>query len=152
MNQATQAGQQTGGRLQQVQATHQQRIQGDLKAMAEEEKARFSWAADPKLLDHTLDVHTPDGVVQKSLKQIKTDFTSILPPYMQHHPLASILANTFVALQVQGAQLRAYQATDQVQATLEQEAAAAEPTSNAAPSASKKGKKEDFDLSGLPEM
>lgn len=116
------------------------RIKEDTQAVEHEIKTRFAWEADPKLMDHTLSVEFEDGPRELSLKQIKEDFTGLFPPYLRQSLGVRVAANMMIALKIQDAQLKQFQAGAQVQETLKEERRLGEPTSEVRPAAQATGK------------
>ena len=141
-----------GQRLSEIKGNFQARINADLQAINAEIEQRFEWVKNkPELLDYTIEV---PGAGEQSLRTIGDNLVSILPAYMQSHPLANVVKNLFIALQVQGAQKRALESNTQVSQVLAAEASAAEPTSTAAPSPNSKGKAfggvTEFSMADMP--
>jgi hypothetical protein len=99
----TNAVQQIGGQLQTFPQRFKQQIQSDLQAVEAVRKERFAWVADPKLLEYSVNV---EGSGDKKLKDIKSDFKSMLPIYWQSSPIAEVASDLFVAMIIQGAELR----------------------------------------------
>lgn len=134
MNQCIQGAQQGMQKLQTYPEQYKSRIQQDLSAIKQEEQKRFAWVADPTLLEHSVNI---EGIGDRPLKDIKTDFVSLFPPYLQSNPVLSVASNLFIALQIQGAQLRALQSEQQVTDIKEEELEKKEPSSNLSKTAGK---------------
>lgn len=118
------------GKLQDYPTKYQNQIKQDRVAVEQEMKSRFSWEADPKLMDHELPIEYEDGVKNVSIKQIREDFLSILPPYERHSVGARVAANLMVALRIGHAELAAAKAGAGVTETLKAEAEQVEPNVN----------------------
>jgi hypothetical protein len=103
-----------------------QQIQSDLQAIEQTQKERFAWVADPKLLEYSVSVDGTD----KKVKDIKSDFKAMLPIYYQSGPLADVCSNLFVAMVIQGAELKEARNGQQIAEIKKQEATRAEPTSD----------------------
>ena len=125
---ASQAAQQFNSQLGNYPGQYKQKLGNDLAAIQNEQSARFSWVADPKLLEHSVEV---EGVGEVKLKDIKAQFKSLFPGYLSSHPSTDVASNLFVALQVQGAELREARRNQQVNNIQATETARAEPTSDA---------------------
>lgn len=69
--------------------------QDDLSAIKTEREARFAWVKDAKLQEYTLPCE--DGT-EKPIKQIRSDFISLLPAYMRSSPATEVAADLMVAL------------------------------------------------------
>lgn len=133
------AAQQANSKLQEYPKKFQEQIKNDRTAIDNEMKSRFSWENDPKLLDYELAIEFEDGTKNVSIKQIREDFLSLLPPYERHSMGSRVAANLMVALRIGHAELAAARAGAGVAATLKEEAAAVEPSSGAgAPKDNKK--------------
>lgn len=128
---------QASGSLQQLQQSYTQRIQQDTQQIREIQAQKFAWAADAKVLEHVINV---EGVGDKTIGQIKTDFMSLLPPYHRTSLISDIAADMFVALQIYAAQVRELKAQNQITETKRQEVMRGEPTSNARPRTEANGK------------
>ena len=141
MTYAAQLSQQAKGQQQMFQQQHMSRIQQDVAAMNQVQAEKFSWVADPKLTETVINI---PGLGDRSIKQIKSEFSSILPTYQRNHPLADICSNMFVALQIYAAELRNANEGKKLSETKRQEALRAEPSSatrKSAPSSSTSNKR-----------
>jgi hypothetical protein len=103
-----------------------QQVQSDLQAIEQTQKERFAWVADPKLLEYSINV---DGTDRK-VKDIKADFKNILPIYRQNDILADVASNLFVAMIIQGVELKEARNGQQIAEIKKQEATRAEPSSD----------------------
>lgn len=150
MNQCYQLAQQAQGGLQQYAQTYQQRIQQDNANIQAEQARRLPWVADPKLQEHRVEI---PGVGERSLAQIKSEFVNLFPSYQRSTIGVDVAANLFVALQMQGIQLREAQAGKQIAEIKSDEVRRAEPTSHFRPptdSVKSMGGVTKFSLAGLP--
>ncbi len=103
-----------------------QQVQSDLQAIEQTQKERFAWVADPKLLEYSINVEGED----KKVRDIKEDFKNILPIYRRNDILADVASNLFVAMVIQGAELKEARNGQQIAEIKKQEATRAEPTSD----------------------
>ena len=103
-----------------------QQVQSDLQAIEQTQKERFAWVADPKLLEYSINIDGTD----KKVKDIKSDFKNILPIYRQNDVLADVASNLFVAMVIQGAELKEARNEQQIAEIKKQEAVRAEPSSD----------------------
>ncbi len=103
-----------------------QQVQSDLQAIEQTQKERFAWVADPKLLEYSINVDGED----KKVRDIKEDFKNILPIYRRNDILADVASNLFVAMVIQGAELKEARNGQQIAEIKKQEATRAEPTSD----------------------
>lgn len=128
-----------------------QRVTQDLSAINQEQANRFAWVQDPKLLDYTVPV---EGQGEKKLRDIKSDFKSIFPPYLASSPGVDVASNLMVALIIQSAELREAKNGQQVAQIKQAEVQRGEPTSDASPrevsKLAAKGVPSTFSLDGLP--
>ena len=118
--------QQLNGQLQVFPQRFKQQIQTDLQAIEQVQKEKFAWVQDPKLLDYSID--TENG--NKKLHEVKSDFKSMLPIYLQNSPLADVASNLFVAMVIQGAELKEARNGKQIAEIKKEEASRGEPTSD----------------------
>lgn len=126
MGYTAQLAQQTRGQLQMFQQQYGQRVAQDTQQIKAIQQQKFSWHADPKILDTVINVQ---GVGDRSIKQIKSDFMGLLPAYQHNHPLADVCADMFVALQLYAGEVRKAREGSQVQQVRQEEVTRAEPTS-----------------------
>ncbi len=98
-------------------------------------KQQFGWVADPTMLDYTMDI----GGKEKSLKQIREDVVSMVPAALRNNPLVGVLGDLVIAVQIQKAQLSAYESTKQVEKVKEEETELLEPSSKDKPISKGKG-------------
>lgn len=129
MSRAYDASHNAKGQLQQMAQSYAQRTKaGDAAIQAEQEK-RFAWIADPKILDQKVAVEGGE----KTLRDIKSDFLGIIPPYHRGNVMADVAANLFTALMIYGNHIRTLQSNKQIQQVKQEEVYRAEPTSSARP-------------------
>jgi len=151
MNQCMGLAQNTNTQIQQFAGNYQQRVKADNDAIQGELAKRFGWVADPKVLDATIDV---PGVGVKSIKDIRSDFISVFPPYLQNTKGVDIAAHCWAALQCVNAQNRELQNGKHVAEIKAEEVTRAEPTSTLKPAAAGKainGVKE-FSMEGVEDL
>jgi len=120
-------------------------IQQELSNIENYRKSQFGWVADPTMLDYTMDI----GGKEKSLKQIREDVISMVPPALRNNPLVGVLGDLVIAVQIQKAQLSAYESTNTVAKTKEEETELVEPSSKDKPIS--KGSK-DEEVHGMKEF
>jgi len=106
------------------------RVSQDLSAISEKQKELFAWVANPSLMDHSVEV---EGMGDRKLKDIKSDFMSLIPPYMRSHPIADVAANMLVGLQIRNAELREARNSGGIQHIQDEEVRRSEPTSDNSP-------------------
>ena len=141
--------QQRQGELQAIPQQFKQRIATDLQTIRDVQKQQFSWAADPKLLDY--EMTTPEG--NKTIKQIKDEFKSIWPSYLQNSPAVDVCADLMVALQIRTQELEQANTGKTVAETLKEEVLRGEPGSNDRPikeNGHAIGGVSEFSLAGFP--
>lgn len=148
MNACYQVAQDNKGKLSAHVDTFKKRITSDLQAINQEQAARFPWVADPKLLNYTIPI---EGVGDLSVKQIRTDFINLFPPYHRNNPGVDVAANLFVALRIANAELQEAKSGQQIAEIKQAEVARAEPSSEVkpAPVGDPIGGVKEFSLSGL---
>lgn len=146
-----QAAQQTNGQISQYPNQFKQRISQDMRSIDEEQKARFAWVSDPKLLDHPVDI---EGRGEVKVRQIKDDFKSMFPSYLANTAAVDVAANLFVALNIQSSELRDAKNGQQVAIIKQQEVARGEPSSDTRTvengNTTRKGVPSTFSLEGMP--
>lgn len=145
------AGQQKQQQLQQFAGQFQQGIQRDSQLIEQERSKRFAWAADPKLLDYTIEI---EGLGERSIKQIRDDIINVFPSYQRHTPGVQVCADLMVAMRLQAAELAEAKAQSSVSNTKLEEAQRAEPSSTGRPDSSGKsfGGVKSFDATILENM
>lgn len=74
----------------------------DMEALRAERAKRFVWVADPKLLDHVIEV---EGVGEKSIRQVRSDIASLFPAYMRNNEAVEACGDLMVALMIAKAEL-----------------------------------------------
>lgn len=126
----TQEGQRRYSKLQEYPNQFKTRISNDLAAIQQKQSELFAWVADPKLMEHSVEV---EGRGDVALKDLKRDFISLIPPYLQNHPSTQLAANMFIGLQIRNAELREARKTNAVSTIHEQEERRTEPTSDKSP-------------------
>ena len=140
--------------LSQLQQNYVQRVQSDNAKIDEVQSQKFSWVSDPAQLEKTVSI---PNIGDRTVKQIREDFMSLLPAYHRPSKLAELGANMFAALQIYSAEIKNLQAQLQVAETKRADALRAEPTSTEKPTntngvqKSKFGGPAVFDLAGLPD-
>lgn len=139
--------------LQNIPKQFNQQMMQDLQAIEQEQKARFKWEEDPRYLDATLNLDGNDT----PLRKIRQDFTSIFPPYLQNSIGVKVASNLFVAMIIQGQQLKAALSEQAVEQILEQEKQNQEPSSRLSPKTEsptngKFGGIKEFSMEGMPEL
>jgi len=145
----------TQEQVQQFSGRFQQQIATDNQLIQQECAKRFGWVADPSLLDAK--VSNP-GYGEKTIRQIRDDYTSLFPVYHRNSVGVQVGANLFAALQIYGQRIHELENNKQVAAVKEEEKALIEPTSKERP-ASKNGSAKgmggwevkEFSLEGLPQ-
>lgn len=105
MNQAYGVAQTTQGKLAEYPTKYKTYIKDALKDVDNECKQRFSWEADPKLLDYTISIAYQDGNRDVSIKDIKKEFSELFPAPLRAHPAVNVAANLMVALRIGQAQM-----------------------------------------------
>ena len=119
-------------KLQEIPKKYQERVKGDLANIEAYRAKEFGWNNDPSLLDYTVNI---EGLGERSLKQIKEDVSSILPPYMRSHPLSAVMGDLVIALKIQAAELSQYKGQEAVQAIKDAETKRVEPSTREKPAA-----------------
>jgi hypothetical protein len=145
----------TQEQVQQFSGRFQQQIATDNQLIQQECAKRFGWVADPSLLDAK--VSNP-GYGEKTIRQIRDDYTALFPVYHRNSVGVQVGANLFAALQIYGQRIHELENNKQVAAVKEEEKALIEPTSKERP-ASKNGSAKgmggwevkEFSLEGLPQ-
>ena len=150
----SQALQNIGGQLQNFPQRFKSQIQSDMQAVEAVRKERFAWVADPKLLDYSVNV---EGQGDKKLKDVKADFKSMLPVYWQSSPIAEVASDLFVAMIIQGAELREAKNNQTIAQIKTEEMKRGEPSSDTVPikdktvnGVSPNGMPSVFSLDGMP--
>jgi len=131
------------------------RISQDVKDIQAERSNRFAWVSDPKLMDAPVNVNGKEIPV----KQIISEFKSLLPVYHRNSIVADVAADLFVALQIQNGLLQEAQKGATISDLKAKEASRAEPTSedsnrnDGGDKLTIKGKSvpRKFSLEGMPE-
>jgi hypothetical protein len=127
----TQETQRRFGKLQEYPNQFKSRIASDLGAISQKQAELFAWVQNPTLMDHSVEI---EGRGDVSLKDLKKDFISLIPAYLQKGPIADLASNMFIALQIRNAELREARKTGAVGTIQNEEANRVEPTSQNAPS------------------
>ena len=150
MNQCAYGAQQAGTKLQQFTSGYQQRVQADNGLIQQECAKRFSWVADPKILDATVNV---EGVGDQTIKDIRKDFINIFPPYMRNTTGVDVSAHLWVAMQIQQQKIRELENGKHVAEVKKEEVLLAEPssTNRQAPAGKQINGVTEFSLEGMPE-
>jgi hypothetical protein len=138
--------------IQQYPTRFKQQMVQDMQAIEQERKERFAWVADPKLLDH--DVEVGDNGETRKVHEIRQDFKSLFPAYLANSPGVDVASDLMVALVIQGAQLREAQKGKQVAEIRKEEIKRGEPSSDAVNNSNgkvaHKGIPSVFSLEGMP--
>lgn len=150
MSKCLQAEQEAQAAVQQIPQQFQSVVQQDLKNIQAERSRRFDWVADPKLLNHELEI---EGVGKKSIQSIRNDFISLFPAYQQRTVGVDVAADLFVAMQIYASRLKMAEAGKQVAETLKQEATRVEPSNGTRPRRQANGRfgVTEFNLEGMPD-
>lgn len=112
---------------------YKSQVTNDMQAINEERRNRFSWVADPKLMDYTIPIQYDDGVKEVSIKQIRNEVSGLFPAYMRSHPAVEVVADLMVALKIGQAEFDAFKSGKQVEEIKEGEVGRGEPSSKAKP-------------------
>jgi len=149
MNQCSQGAQTARQSLQQFSTDYQQRIAVDTQQIQQECSKYFGWISDPKLLDSNIMI--PE-VGEKSVRQVKDDFTSLFPAYHRNTVGVDIAGHMWVALQIYAQQIRELQEQKDVAEVRTEEVRRAEPTSKVTPGIPGKAINgvSEFSLEGMP--
>jgi hypothetical protein len=149
MNQCLQISQQKQQAMQQFVGSYQQRVQADNVAIQQERAKRFGWVADPKLMDEKVNV---EGLGDLPIREVRTNFINMFPPYHHNSPAVEVAADLYVALQIYGAKLKEAEAGKQVAQIKTEEVLRAEPSGGGKPAAKGKtfGGVSTFSIEGLP--
>lgn len=135
----------------QLQQTYSERIKQDNARIHEVQAAQFGWVSKPELMESKLTIASG---AEKTLKQIKDDFLSMVPVYRRNTVEADVAANLWIALQIYGSELRELRAAKTVAEIKTEEVRRAEPTSQSRPSTGGSGKPVNgvtsFTLEGMP--
>lgn len=121
------ASRQFEGKLQEFPNQFKGRINQDLQIIQQVQKERFAWHQDPKLLDYSVNV---EGKGDIKLRDVKSDFKNMWPVYLQNNPAVDVAADMFVAMQIQGAELREALNSKQVSQIENEEIKRGEPSSD----------------------
>ncbi len=150
----SQAMQNINGQMQNFPQRFKHQIQQDMQSVEAVRKERFAWVADPKLLDYSVNV---EGQGDKKLRDVKSDFKSMLPVYWQSSPIAEVASDLFVAMIIQGAELREAKNNQTIAQIKTEEMKRGEPTSDTVPIKDKtvngvapNGVPSVFTLDGMP--
>jgi hypothetical protein len=125
-------------------------IQQDTQVIENEQKNRFAWVADPKLLDHEIVFNGKDV----PLRKVRDDFTNLFPTYMRGQQGISVAANLMVSLAIAQAEIQYLKGTKQVEKVKVEEEKRVEPSSQSRPapkSQPKFGEVREFSVAGAPE-
>lgn len=132
------AAQQLNNKLQEYPTKYKETVSKDLEAIDSYRKQQFGWVNNPELLDYSIEV---EGLGERTLKQVREDVTSILPQWMQTHPLATVVGDLVIALRLKQAELAERQEVQQVADVKKKEADLVEPGSKGKPSSQGRGEK-----------
>ena len=149
MQRAYGAVQTTNNELQQFPTKFKASVSDDMRAIEDERKRRFSWVADPKYLDATLDMGNAGEMTVKAVRQSVID---LFPPYLRNNPATEVCGDMFVAIRILEGQLREANGTKKIEVQDKSDEKRAEPSSEVKPAkqiGAVNGVKE-FSLSGMP--
>lgn len=147
-NYSIQEAQNQKAQLNQLQQTFTGRLKADADAIQAELAKRFEWVADPTKLETKIEV---DGIGSVPIKKIIEDFKGLLPSYHHNNIVTEVAANMFVALQVQGKQIRELLQQVEKEKKLKKDVLTAEPALDGGDGGKGKTKDEmEFDTEGLP--
>lgn len=130
MNECVTAKQRFVGQTQALQQNYNARVQQDAGIINQEQAKRFAWVADPKQLESTIDI---PGVGEKSIGQIRQEFTNLFPTYHRGHIAVDVASNLFAALQIYGARIRELESRNKVSEIKREEVIRGEPKSEVKP-------------------
>jgi len=137
--------------LEQFPQQFKHRVGQDMATIDSVRKQKFSWIADPKILDYTVSI---EGQGEKRVRDIKNDFKSMFPNYLSSTPGVEVASDLMVALVIQGAELAEARNGKQIEQIKREEIGRGEPTSDAREvrptSLSAKGIPSVFSLDGFP--
>ena len=115
-----------------------------------ERAKRFAWAANPELLDSTLDLGGEMG--EKSVRQIKQDYVSLFPSHLSNDIAVQIGSDLLVAMLMQQTYYKSLEESTKVSSTISNEEERVEPTSGTKPKAQKSafGSISEFSSASMP--
>jgi hypothetical protein len=144
-----QAATQSRNTLQGLPQQFKQRIDQDLQTINQVQAERFSWVADPKILDYTVEV---PGLGEKKLGDIKSEFKGMFPVYLRNNIAVDVASNLWITMQIQAAELRQAQQGKQIAEIQKDEIRRGEPSSSAhdGDKGKKIGSGAEFTLDGFP--
>ncbi len=102
----------------------------DMKVIQAERVNRFAWVANPKLLDHEINI---EGTGDKSIRQIKTDTSSLFPVYMRGNEAVEVCGDLMVALMIAKAELNESKKGKRAESTKKEEEKSFEPRGDIKP-------------------
>lgn len=117
-------------KIQEYPQQYKNTIQTDLQRVQQERKARFAWAANPDLLQHSVEI---PGLGERTLAQIKDDVKLIFPNYMRQHPAVEVVSDLMVLLRLADAEIKELKNGNGVAAIKQEEAGLVEPSSQQKP-------------------
>lgn len=123
-------GNSIGQKLKEFPSKYQQQINTDLQAINAKKNELFEWNTKPELLDYSINIQ---GMGDRTIKQIKEDFKTLLPAYMRNHISSDIAADLMVALRIRDSELAEARALKEVTDTKMEEVKRAEPSSSIKP-------------------
>lgn len=122
-------------KIQEYPQQYKNTIQNDLQRVQQERKARFAWASNPELLQHSVEI---TGLGERTLAQIKDDVKLIFPNYMRQHPAVEVVSDLMVLLRLADAEIKELKNSNGVSAIKQEEAGRVEPSSQQKPAGEKK--------------
>lgn len=102
----------------------------DMKIIRDERAKRFAWVSNPKLLDHTISV---EGVGDKSIKQVRSDVTSLFPTYMRNNEAVEACGDLMVALMIAKAEISEVKKGKKIESVKKDEERSLEPSGDVKP-------------------
>jgi len=101
----------------------------DMGLIKAERAKRFAWVANPKLLDHSIE--TVDG--DKTIRQVRSDISSLFPAYMRNNEAVEACGDLMVALMIARAELNEAKKGVKVKEIKKEEESLLEPTGDIRP-------------------
>lgn len=135
---------------QQLQTQYGERVKQDAAAINTIRAQSFGWVADPKGLEQKVDI---GGGKEKTVKQIREDFLSMVPLYLRDTVGFQVAADCFAGIQIYGQTIRALESETKIAQIKTEEVRRAEPSATERPQTggAVNGIKE-FSLAGMPPL
>jgi len=127
LNACIHANQQTTSQLQQYPIRYKQQIQQDLSTIEQVRGQKFAWVADPKLLEHTINV---EGKGEQKLGTVIQEFKDLFPAYLRNQVGVKVAADLMASLIIQGEELKLARNSQYLAETKHKEVSRAEPSSD----------------------